>query len=166
MRDNLRVGDSAKFYELVEHGMAEDTRAYVDRDHQWNGMDATGLPDFLRDAELVRTFNDDKRDIDLEIVVELASSATLYLFLDKKPPPPWAVPAGFIDTGTKIGLDEGPSANRSATTSAGPGSSIDRVFSVWKLDVPAAGDVRLGPPRAGATGAKAMYGMAATALRK
>lgn len=164
VRDNLRSSDSAKFYEIVERGLVEDTRAYVDRDHQWNGMDAAGLPEFLRGAELVRTFNDDKRATDLEVIVELARPATLYLFLDKKPPPAWVASAGFADTGTKIGLDEGASANRALTTATGPANSIDRVFSVWELDVKAPGEVRLGPPREGATGAKAMYGIAAKPL--
>ncbi len=166
VRDNLRASDTAKFYEIVERGLAEDTRAYVDRDHEWNGIEATGLSEFLRGAELVRTFNDDKRATDLEVIVELARPATLYLFLDKKPPPAWVVSAGFADTGTKIGLDEGPSANRTLTTATGPANSIDRVFSVWKLDVKAPGEVRLGPPREGVTGAKAMYGIAAKPLAK
>ncbi len=166
VRDNLRASDSTKFYEIVERGLVEDTRAYVDRDHEWNAMEATGLPELLRGAELVRTFNDDKRATDLEVIVELARPATLYLFLDKKPPPAWVVSAGFTDTGTKLGLDEGPSANRALTTATGPANSIDRIFSVWQLDAPTPGDVRLGPPREGLTGAKAMYGIAVKPLAR
>jgi FecR protein len=164
VRDNLRAGDSAKFYEIVERGLVEDTRAYVDRDHQWNGMDAAGLPEFLRGADLVRTFNDDKRATDLEVAVELARPATLYLFLDKKPPPAWVASAGFADTGARIGLDEGPSASHAFTTATGPGVSIERVFSIWKLEVRAPRAVQLGPPREGPSGAKAMYGIAASSL--
>ncbi|MEA3207442.1 MAG: hypothetical protein QOE70_499 [Chthoniobacter sp.] len=166
VRDNLRASDSTKFYEIVEHGLVEDTRAYVDRDHQWNGMDAAGMPEILRGADLVRTFNNDKRATDLEITVELSRPATLYLFLDKKPPPAWVDTAGFTDTGTKIGLDEGPSANRAVTTATGAANSIDRIFSVWKLEVGEPRTVQLGPPREGATGAKAMYGIAAKPLAK
>lgn len=164
VRDNRRASDALKFYEVVPSGFREDTRAYVDRTHEWNGLDATGLPEFLRGADLIRTFNDDKRDTDIEIAIELARPAILYLFLDKKPPPEWVMHAGFTDTGAKIGLDEGSSPNRTLTTAMGPGASIDRVFSVWKLEVPDARTVKLGPPREGPTGAKAMYGIAAQRL--
>lgn len=164
VRDNRRAADALKFYEVVPGGLHEDTRAYVDRTHEWNGIEATGLPEFLRGADLVRTFNDDKRETNLEITIELAQPATLYLFLDKMPPPAWVESAGFTDTGTKIGLDEGPSPNRALTTAIGPGASIDRIFSVWKLEVREPRAVKLGPPREGPVGAKAMYGIAAEPL--
>ncbi len=164
VRDNRRAPDALKFYQVVPGGMQEDTRAYVDRAHEWNGLDAAGLPEFLRGADLVRTFNDDKRETDLQITVEFARPATLYLFLDKKPAPAWVTSAGFTDTGAKIGLDEGPSGTRVLATANGPGESIDRVFSVWKLELRGAHAIELGPPRDGPTGAKAMYGIAAQPL--
>ncbi len=164
VRDNRRTPDAMKFYQVVPGGLREDTRAYVDRTHEWNGLAAAGLPEFLRGADLIRTFNDDKRETDLEVTVELAKPATLYLFLDKKPPPSWVTTAGFADLGVKIGLDEGPSPNRTLTTATAPGVSIERVFSVWSLEVREPRAVKLGPPREGPTGAKAMYGIAAQPL--
>ena len=166
VRDNRRAADALKFYEIVPGGLREDTRAYVDRTHEWNGVDAAGLPDFLRGADLIRTFNEDKREIDLEVTVELTQPATLYLFLEKNPPPAWVAAAGFADTGAKIGLDEGPSPNRNLTTGVGTGVSIDRVFSIWKLEVLKPRAIQLGPPRERLTGAKAMYGIAARRLIK
>lgn len=163
LRDNRRNPEALKYYQVVPAGLKEDTRAYVDREHQWNGVDAQGLPAFLQGADLVRTFNDDKRETDLEITIELEPPAVLYLFLDKKAPA-WVALAGFTDTGEKIGLDEGPSSNRAAATDAGPGNSIDRVLSVWKLEVREPHPIKLGPPREAATGAKAMYGIAARKL--
>jgi hypothetical protein len=163
LRDNRRHPEALKYYQVVPAGLKEDTRAYVDREHQWNGVDAKGLPAFLQGADLVRTFNDDKRETELEITIELEAPAVLYLFLDKKPPE-WVAQAGFVNTGEWIGLDEGPSSNRAAATDVGPGASIDRVLSVWKLEVRQPGPIKLGPPRAGATGAKAMYGIAARKL--
>ena len=164
VHDNRRAADALKFYEVVPGGLREDTRAYVDRAHEWNGLDADGLPAFLRGADLIRTFNDDKRETDLKVTIELTQAATLYLFIEKKPPPAWVLEAGFADTGTKIGLDEGPSSNRELTTAVGSGKSIDRVLSVWKLEIREPRAVKLGPPRDGPTGAKAMYGIAAQPL--
>ncbi len=166
VRDNRGTHDAPKFYQIVPGGLREDTRAYVDRTHEWNGVDAAGIPEFLRDADFVRTFNDDKRDTDLEVTVELAEPGSLYIFLDKKPPPAWVATAGFVDLGAKIGLDEGPSPSRALTTAVGPGQSIERVFSVYKLEVREPRAVKLGPPRNGPAGAKAMYGIAAQPLLK
>lgn len=166
VRDNRRAQDAPKFYQVVPGGLREDTRAYVDRTHEWNGLETGGLPGFLRGADFIRTFNDDKRETDLQLTVELARPATLYLFLDEKPPAAWVTAGGFTDTGAKIGLDEGPSATRAFTTATGPGASIERVFSIWKLDLPEPRVVQLGAPREGPTGAKAMYGIAAHPLVK
>ncbi len=165
VRDNRRPDSGRKFYQVVPQGMREDTRAYVDRDHEWNGLNGSGLPEFLRGADLIRPFNDDKRETDLAITVDLTQPATLYLFLERKPPPAGVERAGFTDTGSKIGLDEGSSPNRVAVTAKGAGNSVERVFSVWKLEVRELRSIQLGSPREGDTGAKAMYGVAAQPLK-
>ena len=159
VRDNLGAGDSAKFYEILPGTLTDGTRAHVDRTHEWRGLDASGLPKRLRGADLVRTFNDDKRETDMRITVELARPATLYIFISKTPPQ-WVARAGFTNTGMNIRLDESV-ARRQATDTAG---GTERTFSVWKLDVTAPGAVVLGPAREGPTGAKAMYGIAAKPL--
>ena len=48
VRDNIRDLGSSKYYEIVPGGLDDDQRAYVDRPHEWNGLDPNGLPDFLR----------------------------------------------------------------------------------------------------------------------
>src|SRR5262249_10237236 len=55
--DNLREGDTSKCYRIVPHGLAEDVVAYVDRTHQWNGVDAGGIPQFLAGADYIMPFN-------------------------------------------------------------------------------------------------------------
>ena len=77
VRDNRRSPGALKFYQVFPGGLREDTRAYVDRLHEWNGLDQAGLPAELVGADLVRPFNDDKRETDLEITVELARPATI-----------------------------------------------------------------------------------------
>lgn len=159
VHDSIGVGESAKFYEILPGALKDGTRAYVDRTHEWRGIDANGLPKLLQGADLVRTFNDDKREPQMRITVELARPATLYIFINKTPPA-WVERAAFTNTGMNIRLDESVARKQAGENGAG----IERVFSVWKLDVTAPGSVVLGPAREGPTGAKAMYGIAATPL--
>ena len=145
VRDNSPVGEATKFYQIVRTGLAEDVKAYVDRSHEWNGLDTAGIPGFLRGIEYVMPFNDDKFATSFEMSVQLAQPAMLYVFLsDTVPVPDW-LRRDFIDTGYDIGLDEG--RNRfipTRRTKTGPGQSIDTTFSIWSRRVDKPGAVSLG----------------------
>lgn len=167
IRDNVPPTGGAKYYyyQITTGGLEDDAWAYVDRHpHQWNGLTAEGLPDFLRGADYARTFNDYRYMRGFEIVVELAMPATLYVFFDDRVPTPTWLLEKFEDTGVNIGLDEGPwEGIPDHRTAVGSGESIDNIFSVWKR--------RCATPEAitlGAVGdtdeARAMYGIAATPL--
>lgn len=137
IRDNIKPADSAKFYQITPRGLVDDAPAYVDRRHQWNGVTATGLPDFLRGADYVRTFNDYKYHDELEIELELSEPAIVYIFADDRVPTPSWLSTQFENTGVKIGLDEGPwpeinPNDPNLSTDVGAGNSIDNVFSVWR----------------------------------
>lgn len=166
VRDNRALGHTSKFYRVVRGGLREDALAYVDRNHEWNGVDARGLPPFLVGAEYVMPYNDDKFLVDLEVDIELARPAAIFVFLsDAMPVPDW-LRRDFFDTGEKIGLDE--ARNRhvpSRRSGSGPGKSIDTVFSVWRRNVGEASTVTLGAPvqPEGVTGFN-MYGIAAVPL--
>ena len=47
-------------------------------------MSAAGLPDGLRGADYVRTFNNDKLRQDYELTIQLACAADLYVFTDDR----------------------------------------------------------------------------------
>jgi len=161
VRDNIRGLDSSKYYQIVHRGLYDDSPAYVDRPHEWNGLDSGGLPAFLRGADYIMPFNDDKWTKDLEITVGMARAATLFVFLDRREKPPSWLAATFTDTGVKIGLDEGSWPDPTLfTVDGGPGRSIDHVFSVWKRDVNRDEAVTLGGLRGGRND-RAMYGIAA-----
>jgi hypothetical protein len=150
VRDNLSNGSPPKFYAIVPGGFREDAKAYVDRDHEWNGLDGQGLPAELRGGDYIRTFNDDKFRDDIEIVVTLARRAIFYvLFYDGLPAPDW-LSSEFVDTGLKVGMDDGDYLRSGGELvrrplDVGAGKSIDCRYCVWKRTLRGASDVRLGP---------------------
>ncbi|EMI57724.1 FecR domain-containing protein [Rhodopirellula sallentina] len=147
VRDNIseRHPESRMFYRIVHAGLREDSRAFVDRTHQWNGLDEDGMPRELLGADYVMPFNDDKFAGDLKVRVAIARPATVYVFFSNNTKVPDWLASGFIDTGLDIGLDEG--ANRykpSKRVAAGPGKSIDNTFSIWERDVQSPQELELG----------------------
>jgi ferric-dicitrate binding protein FerR (iron transport regulator) len=166
VQDNIRKRENVKSYQIVHGGLQEDALCFVDRDHEWNGMDDGGLPAFLAGADYIMPFNDDKFVRDLEITVRLAGPATLYVFLDNNMEAPRWLREGFTDTGLDIGLDGAKTEWHPANSlGSGAGRSIDFPFSVWKREVKHAGSVALGgiePPDVRSRGFN-MYGIAAVA---
>jgi hypothetical protein len=125
--------------------------------------DAAGLPAELVGADLVMPFNADKRTPELALSVTLARPAVVYVLHEPRhgEVPDW-LRRDFTDTGLKVGLDEGPPDLPQKAIGVGPGQSVDRVFSVWRRDVRAAGSIVLGENN---SAAKSMYGIAAVPLK-
>lgn len=147
--DNLALEDIRNFYEIVPGGFDEDSPAYVDRIHQWNGFTSEGLPQELIGADYVRTFNDNKYTDSIEIYVEVSRPCTLYIFLDRRCLVPDWIKNEFHETGLKVGIDEGGLSRvaSSQVTEVGPGESIDDYFFVWSREIDQPGIVRLGSQR-------------------
>jgi hypothetical protein len=146
--DNASSLKTSKYYRVVGQGFVEDCVSYVDRLHQWNGIDGRGIPAFLRGADYVMTFNDDKVLDDLQIAIEVTQPVAMYVLWDDRIELPEWVSTDFVDTGWDIGLDEGYNDrlhDRSRKTAIGPGKSVDFEFSIWKQEVRQASTVLLGP---------------------
>ena len=174
VRDNIPPADNSEYfcYQISYHGLDEDVFAYVDDPHQWNGLDESGLPQFLRGADFVKTFNDYRYKNDFQMTVLLSQSANLYVFFDDRVPPPNWLTEQFVDTGIDIGLDEGPWNARDQIrrpdlpvfqNGIGPGQSIDNTFSVWHRRCEDTAPMVLGN-MGEEVQARAMYGIAATPL--
>lgn len=150
VEDNIVRNDYWTFYEIVQRGMAEDARTFVDRFHEWNGITPEGMPSYLEGGDYVKMFNDDKVTKDFQLKVALAQPATLYVLLDDRVTPPDWIKKSFIDTGDHIGVDETPYDTsvrfpyNDKFAQVGPGISIDRTHSIWKTVVPKGGIVTLG----------------------
>jgi hypothetical protein len=159
VRDNLRA--SGRFYQIVRGGFGEDATAYVDRSHEWNGLGEIGLPEELMGADYIMAIMDDKRSEAFEMTVTLSHAAELYVLWDDRCPPAKWLKESFEDTRLDVGLDEGPSKDQPAfSTARGPGKSVETRFSVWRRRSDEAGEVRLGSMGRGAE-KYAMYGVAA-----
>ena len=146
--DNMR-DDFWRFYEIVPGGMFEDAQAFVDRPHQWNGESREGLPAYLKGGDYVKTFNDDKVTNEIQIEITLEQPAELYVLLDTRVTPPEWLLEVFEPTGDVIGVDEvsypyNETKARPGELAVGPGRSINRTHTVWKLVAPNAGTIKLG----------------------
>ena len=177
VNDNIQRGDFWSFYEIVPCGFVEDTPAFVDRPHQWNGVETSGMPSYLVGADFVKTFNDDKVSSDLNITVTLARPATLFVLMDTRLSPPRWLQDSFEETGDQLGVDEVPYTSaepfsvQAGRLGAGAGVSVDRLHSVWKRVIPDGGEVVLGSNgelgrtvEAGELARANMYGIVAVPL--
>jgi ferric-dicitrate binding protein FerR (iron transport regulator) len=165
IHDNIPSADSPTYYQITPHGLEDDCKAYVDCSHEWNGLTADGLPDFLLHADYVRTCNNYRYINNLVITVELARPANLYVFLDHRVKPPSWLTEQFENISVDIGLDEGPwfKGDTKHSVGVGGGQSIDRIFSVWRRRCETPETITLGSMGT-LKGGRAMYGIAATPL--
>ncbi|MGI9430260.1 MAG: hypothetical protein ACR2NM_16485 [Bythopirellula sp.] len=176
--DSLLSEETSKYYRVVGGGFTEDCRAFVDRLHEWNGLDSQGMPRFLRGGDYVMTFNDDKLR-DVRIALELLRPAKVYVLMDDRVSPPKWLTTDFVDTGWDLGLDahivtDDKSRFRPSqlTAEIGPGRSVDSVFSIWVQEVSEATVIELGSLRGNDLGdidpysvKQSMYGVVVTPLR-
>lgn len=147
--DNLKSSQTSKCYRVIREGFGEDCPAFVDRLHQWNGLDGGGLPSFLKGCDYVMTFNDDKVSTGIRLSVTLNRPARLYILIDDRvdPVPQWLI-NDFVDTGWDVGVDEGyVGIETHKQIEVGPGAGIESVCSVWARDVAGPGPIQLGGPR-------------------
>jgi hypothetical protein len=165
VQDNIRDSENTKCYQIVHNGLGEDAPCFVDRGHQWNGVDETGIPDFLLGADYIMPFNSDKFIGDLKVDVKVSRPATCYIFFDDNMSPPAWLRKDFQRASYRIGMDSSPTIwHKDHAVDRGPGRSIDFTFSIWRRDIPKAGVISLGgvdPPEA-ATRSQGfnMYGIA------
>ncbi|MFI4874666.1 MAG: hypothetical protein ACIALR_04985 [Blastopirellula sp. JB062] len=149
--DNVQDDSVYAFYHVAPNGFGEDAVAYVDREHEWNSIGPDGMPPFLQDAEYVMTMNDDRFHAEaLRIELKLRKPAVIYvLYTECMQVPNW-LSRDFVDTGYRVGLDEGPFLvnggfmHNQCSTAVGPNQSVDSNFRVWARQIDQPGTVTLG----------------------
>ena len=137
-----------------------------------------GMPKELVGADYIKMFNNDKCRTDFRLNVKLAGPSCLYVFIDDRVPVPDWVARQFEPTGWTVGMHENPiptdKARQQSSVAADADSfkRIDNTFTVWRLFVPQAQTVELGPSNIndperdrplGQKSQTSMYGIAAVA---
>jgi ferric-dicitrate binding protein FerR (iron transport regulator) len=167
VRDNWRDPQAKSFYRIVPGGLKEDAVAFIGTRHEWNGLVAVGIPDWLLGSDLVQTFSVDRRKTDLNITVSVSRPAVVYVFFDDRHDTPVWLTKRFTNTGVKIGLENNPMPASGKPVAKGSGAGKLAALSVWKCEMREAGDITLGPPYQGTDEQRHfnwMYGIAARAL--
>lgn len=163
--DNLHNPKSNFYYRILRGGMREDSRAFIAKRHEWNGIDGGGMPIWLGDADLVQTYGAGGKNENLELTVDVAAPSVIYLFVDSRVAAPEWLMRDFTDTGATIGLENAPLPESGIPIKKGPGNGNLAPFAIWKKEVPVAGKVILGPPPAAPIDRPHwMYGIAAKRL--
>jgi hypothetical protein len=155
VEDNRRARQTNRFYEIVHGGLRDGADAYVDRLYNWNGAGESDLPFYLRGADYIKTFNDDKV-VDVQIKVTLSGAADLYLFWDDRVPPTVWLERDFERLDEKLELEERQVQDRGTDERR----DLIRTFSIWHRRLPAAGVVELGSIQM-VEARTSMYGIAA-----
>jgi hypothetical protein len=180
VRDNLSTEARPKFYAIVPKGFHEDAKVYVDRRYEWNSLTEAGLPSEVVGADYIRTFNSDKAQGDLQIIVALNGPADIYVLIDKRFPIPDWLAADFVQTGFDVGIDLGTGYGKGheetpplgmsvrRVLGKGPGKSVDVPVSIWKREVRESREIRFGPVPADTLppGRGSMYGILAVPIGK
>jgi hypothetical protein len=163
--DNLPADETRNYYEIVRGGFSEDARCYVDRAHEWNGIDSEGMPKYLIGADYVKTFNCSRRKrSDMKITIYLRCPSKVYVIFDDRLPVPKWLTSTFRNTGDKVGMDGAAFDRNGRRVAIGAGSSIDDRFSVWERVVSEAGKLTLGYNSDRSNRESAMYGIVAVPL--
>lgn len=163
--DNLHNPKSNFYYRILRGGMREDARAFIAKRHEWNGIDGGGMPLWLHGADLVQTYGAGAKNENLELTVDVAVPAVVYLFVDSRVAAPQWLMRDFTDTGATIGLENAPLPESGIPIRKGPGNGNLAPFVIWKKEVAVPGKVILGPPPAAPVDRPHwMYGIAATRL--
>jgi len=148
--DNLPEGETKKFYEIVPGGLQEDALAFVDREHEWNGKSAKGIPKHLLGADYVKSFNENKLSTEIEVKLAIARPARVFVFFDTRMTPPDWLLRDFRQTRDSIGMDlyRGPRSKLNHR-GRGPGISVEIRFNVWERVVSDPTVLVLGPANSG-----------------
>jgi ferric-dicitrate binding protein FerR (iron transport regulator) len=156
--DNVDAPGFNRCYAIVPRALRDNSRLHTDKPSiRWQAPEGSVFPSPLRNADVVRTFFHDRRNLDLRITFELKKPATVFIMHDgRKPAPRWLVESFTL---TPHSLESGPwfrSKDESEYTVK---------YQVWRRDCPA-GEVALGPSQDPGTGLRrAMYAIAVKATR-
>lgn len=146
VHDNLGNDDLRPFYGVISQGMKPGALAFIDKPNPvWQAYPGESFPEWLENADLVRTYYRFSHKRGFELTLTLSQPAEIYvLHVTPAPVPEW-LKEGFEPTGVK--LLAGPwnhiLARHPGALDKADGPHL--TFSIWKTEADA-GEFRLGPP--------------------
>lgn len=167
VRDNLGDDVLHPFYGVVRGGLRPGALAFTDKPNpRWAPGPDDGLPEWLRGADLIRTYHQFRYQRHYELTLTLREAAAVFVLIDTRQPEPAWLASRFSDTGVRVAV--GP-WQQGMKTEGGTQVRADDLpyltFAVWRTHA-GPGDFKLGPPRdPGRNNLALMYGVAVKALR-
>jgi len=135
---------------VVPNGCQEDAIHHIDRSHEVNGLDASGIPAALLGGDLVLTPSNARPQLKpgtegMEIEIDVSRPADVYVLLPEHAEVgPW-LERDYTLTLMRVGQDTGLTG-----LGVGPGVSIDDTLLVWKRKQPVGGTTVITGPIDGA----------------
>ena len=163
--DNIRDPAENMYYQIVRAGLYDDSRVYVDRIHEWNGIDASGIPEILRGADYVKVLQLRQVECAAGDYHRACRPRAIVCAVRRATSDPLVALRAIHQNGFVVGVDEGYSADHPAEqhNAYGAGESIDTTYDIWQADILEAGVVTLGALTK-CTLEVSMYGIAAVPL--
>jgi ferric-dicitrate binding protein FerR (iron transport regulator) len=122
-------------YHIVAGGLVESVPAHHNRNARWVSLPERPIPAWLLGADLVLPAHTHRDRENLRVTVRVAPRTVLFVFQRRtQPPPSWLV-EGFVPTGEMIGKVSIEKDRENKPVS----------FEIWRRDMPAGGEVVLGP---------------------
>jgi len=122
-------------YHIVAGGLVESVPAHHNRNARWVSLPEKPIPAWLLGADLVLPAHTHRDRKNLRVTVTVAPRTALFVFQRRtQPPPDWLV-EGFVPTGEMIGKVSIEKDRENKPVS----------FVIWRRDMPAGGEVVLGP---------------------
>jgi ferric-dicitrate binding protein FerR (iron transport regulator) len=122
-------------YHIVAGGLVESVPAHHNRNARWVSLPEKPIPAWLLGADLVLPAHTHRDRENLRVTVTVAPRTALFVFQRRtQPPPDWLV-EGFVPTGEMIGKVSIEKDRDNKPVS----------FEIWRRDMPAGGEVILGP---------------------
>jgi FecR protein len=122
-------------YHIVAGGLVESVPAHHNRNARWVSLPERPIPAWLLGADLVLPAHTHRDRENLRVTVRVAPRTALFVFQRRtQPPPSWLV-EGFVPTGEMIGKVSIEKDRENKPVS----------FEIWRRDMPAGGEVVLGP---------------------
>jgi ferric-dicitrate binding protein FerR (iron transport regulator) len=103
IRDNQSTEDNLRYYGIIAGGMREGARVYTTHPSvRWRSIGGESFPTEIVGADLIQTFNNDRKEGKLAINLSVNTPSTVYVMFDDRYEPPRWLRDNFTATGQTV----------------------------------------------------------------